>query len=171
LDTPSIGETYQHFFTNVQVNISPAGAGCKCFSKLTVCNVFTLDTAATFESSLGQFAVPHVDKQDSGAALTAMTLQVSAPENYHYSGFFYHDFGVRIKGVKLAIVYFTGRHRHGAATPSPPPGETPVHWVYHVAVICYPNGPTMEGKSRNPLAPFCGFDFLKKDPKAGDNER
>lgn len=98
-------------------------------------------------------------------------LQVSIPENYYHGGFFYHDFGVRMKGGKLAIVYFTGRHRHGAAAPSPPPGETPVHWAYRVAVICYPNRPTMEGNSRNPLAPFCGFDFIKKDLKAGDNER
>ena len=70
-----------------------------------VCDVLTLDAAATFESSLGQFAIPHVDKQDFGAALTAMTLQVSAPESYSYGGFFYHDFGTKMKGDKLAIVY------------------------------------------------------------------
>jgi hypothetical protein len=41
LNAPSIGETVQHFFSNVQVNISPAaanGADCECFPKLmTVC--------------------------------------------------------------------------------------------------------------------------------------
>ena len=133
--------------------------------------VLTLDAAATFESSLGQFAVPHVDKQDSGAALTAMTLQVSAPESYSYGGFSYHDFGIKMRGGRLVIVYFTGRHRHGGTAPSPPLGETPVPWAYRVAVICYPNGPTMEGKSRTPLAPLCGFDFVMKDPKARDCDR
>lgn len=37
LNTPSIGESLQHLFTNVQVNISPAAAGCKCLSSRMVC--------------------------------------------------------------------------------------------------------------------------------------
>jgi hypothetical protein len=130
----------------------------------------TSNTANTFKSALGQFAEPHINKQDAGGALTAMTLLPSIPENYSPGIFAYHDFKLFIKPLKCSIVYFTGLHQHGGTAPSPPPGQPAVPWAYRLAVICYPNGPTILGESRNALVPFRGFDITKKDPKAVDNE-
>ena len=129
------------------------------------------NTASTFASSLGQFADPHIDNHDAGAALTAMTLHSSIPANYSPGIFAYHDFKVFIKPPELSIVYFTGLHRHGGTAPSPPPGEQAVPWAYRLAIICYPNESTMLGESRNPLVPFRGFDFVKKNLKPENNDR
>jgi hypothetical protein len=107
--------------------------------------------------------VPHIDKQDAGAALTAMTLLLSVPENYNPGIFAYHDFKLFIRPLKPSIVYFTGLHRHGGTAPSPPHGHPIIPWAYRLTIICYPNGPTMAGESRNPLVPFYGFDVVKKE--------
>jgi hypothetical protein len=131
----------------------------------------TSDTANTFKSALGQFADPHIDKQDAGAALTAMTLLPSVPENYSPGIFAYHDFKLFIKPLEPSIVYFTGLHRHGGTAPSPPPGQPAVPWAYRLAIICYPNRATMQGESRNALMPFRGFDSGKRDARPDDNER
>jgi len=139
---------------------------------MITCDILTRNTANTFESALGQFAVPHVDKQDAGAALTAMTFLPSVPGNYNPGIFAYHDFKLFIKSFEPSIVYFTGRHRHGGTAPSPPPGQLAVPWAYRLAIICYPNGPTMEGESRNSLVPFRGFDIVKKgaNPEGNDHK-
>lgn len=133
--------------------------------------VLTSGTAATFESSLGQFAVPHVDQQDAPSALTAMTLQLSIPDDYSPGIFAYHDFKLFIKPPGLSIAYFTGLHRHGGTAPSPPPGQPAVPWAYRLAVICYPNGQTLSGRSRNPLVPFRGFDIHKNKHKGISENR
>lgn len=128
-------------------------------------------TASTFASALGQFAVPHIDKQDAGAALTGMTFLPSIPEDYSPGIFAYHDFKLFIKPTEPSIVYFTGLHRHGGTAPSPPPGQPAVPWAYRLSVICYPNGPTMSGESRNSLVPFRGFDIAKQDTSPEDSNR
>lgn len=101
-----------------------------------------------------------------------MTLVPNIPENYSPGIFAYHDFKLFIQPLKPSIVYFTGLHRHGGTAPSPPPNQPTVPWAYRLAIICYPNGPTIQGKSRNALVPFCGFDIVtKKEPRPGDNNR
>lgn len=172
MNIPSVGETLQHFFTNVQVNISPAAANvedCKFISESTICgdrDVLTSDTAQTFQSALGQFAYPHIDKQDAGAALTAMVSLPNIPDDYDPGIFAYHDLKMFIKPSGCWIAYFTGLHRHGGTAPSPPSGKPANPWAYRLAIICYPNGPTMGGESRNALVPFRGFDIvLKKETK------
>jgi hypothetical protein len=172
LNAPSIGNTLQHFFASVQVNISPAATAshdCKYFSTPLPYMCSLRSTATTFNSSLGQFAEPHIDKNDAGAALTAMTLLLSVPEGYNAGIFAYHDFKLFISSPDPSIVYFTGLHMHGGTAPSPPPGQESLPWAYRLTIISYPNARMMEGKSRNPIAPFRGFDVVKKNATEGSN--
>jgi hypothetical protein len=97
-----------------------------------------------------------------------MALLPSVPKDYNCGIFAYHDFKVFIAPTKPSIVYFTGLHRHGGTAPSPLPDTSPMDWAYRLSVICYPNRPTILGASRNPIAPFAGFDVIKKG--STDNE-
>ena len=156
------------------MNISPAAAATddgKTFAWPTLpAQLIITKTATTFNNSLGQFAEPHIDSNDAGAALTAMTFLLSVPQHYDPGIFAYHDFKLYIKPTMPTVVFFTGRHRHGGTAPSPLPGQQVVPWAYRLAVICYPNSPTMSGESRNALVPFCGFDVVKKNPTTQDND-
>jgi hypothetical protein len=127
--------------------------------------------ATTFNSALGEFAVPHTDGHDAASALTAMALLLSIPEGYKPGLFAYHDFKIFITPDHPSFVFFTGLHLHGGTPPSPSPGQPAEPWAYRLAIVCYPNGSTMMGESRNPLAPFCGFDCVKKDPTTVDANR
>jgi len=175
MNTPSIGDTLQHFFTNIQVNISPAANSVEdrkvLLSLIVLYDLLMFDAETTFSSSLGQFAVPHIDKHDAPAALMAMMFSPSIPEGYNPGIFAYHDFKLFIRPLELSIVYFTGLHRHGGTAPSPSSGQPSVSWAYRLAVICYPNGPTILGESRNPLVPFVGGSIVKQDAKPGDKDR
>ena len=81
----------------------------------------------------------------------------------------YHDFMVFIVPLNPSIVYFTGLHMYGGTTPFPPPGRPSVPWAYRLPIISYPNGPIMEGESRNPLVPFRGFDIVRRNPNENKN--
>ena len=148
------------------MNISPAATGdsdCECFLKpWELSNPLISIKAGTFKTALGEFAVPHIDKYDEGAALTAMALLPSIPLPGYCPGIFaYHDFKIFIAPSGPAIVYFTGLHRHGGTAPAPKFDNVAREWAYRLSVICYPNGPTVQGTSRNPIAPFAGFDVIK----------
>ena len=92
-----------------------------------------------------------------------MALLPSVPSTYSCGIFAYHDFKIFIAPTEPSIVYFTGLHRHGGTAPAPLSGQKAVKWAYRLSVICYPNGPTLRGESRHSLAPFSGFDVVKKD--------
>lgn len=91
-----------------------------------------------------------------------MTQILDVPDGYDQGIFAYHDLKIFIKPQGIYTAFFTGLHRHGGSAPCPLPGTLAEDWAYRVTVICYPNGPTMGGESRNPLVPFCGFDIYKK---------
>lgn len=126
-----------------------------------------LRPATTFEASLGQFAKPHFDRHDAGAALTAMTQLLSVPKGYDPGVFANHDFKIFIKTTEIFTAFFTGLHRHGASPPSPPPGQPLDSSAYRLTVICYPNGKTIGGESRNSLVSFSYSD----DANSEDNGR
>lgn len=176
LNIPSVGETFQHFYSNVQVNISPAAAKSDdCESSQTspaLRSALTPNTVTTFQTALGQFAGAHRDRKDAAAALTAMGLVPCVPPNYRHGIFAYHNFKMFIQPTEPSFVYFTGLHRHGGTAPSPPAGVQPDPRAYRLAVICYPNGQTMQGDSRNALVPFRGFDIVVRDAnQAGGSDR
>ena len=134
-----------------------------------MCDLLNFSTANTFASSMGRFAKPHSDKNDAGAALSAMTVLLSIPEYYVPGTFAYHDFMVLIVPTNPSIVYFTGLHTHGGTTPFPPPGRPSLPWAYRLSIVCYLNGPIMGGDSRNSLVPFRGFDIVKRNPNENKN--
>jgi hypothetical protein len=120
---------------------------------------------------LGDFALPHTDNQDDGAALTAMALLPSVPKDYTMGIFAYHDFKMFIKPTGPTFVFFTGLHRHGGTAPAPPPGEQSVDWAYRLTVICYPNHATIRGTSRLSLSPFAkGGDTWNLPPEVRRRE-
>ena len=99
-----------------------------------------------------------------------MALMLSTPDGYESGIFAYHDFKILIVPDDCSFVFFTGLHLHGGTAPSPSLGQQTKPWTYRLAVVCYPNSPTMTGESWNPLAPSCGFDFVENNPTTRRND-
>ena len=129
--------------------------------QLTACFLI----AKTFQESLGNFALPHTDNYDDGAALTAMALLPSVPKGYSMGIFAVHDLLSFIKPNGPSIVYFSGRHRHGGTAPAPPRGKDGRGSAYRLTVICYPNAATLRGTSRISLSVIPGAEVYNVPPE------
>lgn len=103
---------------------------------------------------MGYFGGPHIDMKDSVGSFSVMASLCDLPKGKGWEPGRFHLLAVGVYFVldEFALIYFTGRLRHGGTSPTAPRRYKMKGWEYRLVVIGYPSEKIQMADSRQPLA-------------------